>query len=160
MSFGGSGIQDIMNDARSVKQGLNPAPAQTGPQLDAQGKAVAVPVYHEGIDRVPKTGLAIVKKDEAVLPQHEAEMYREYAAHGLAHGKHHEAKKHLKEMHIKELHTGGYLVHKHDGNGGMTEHGANDLDEVHDHMEDHMGMPNEGEEAEAEPAAAPMEEPA
>ena len=75
-------------------------------------------------------------------PQHEL------AAHALSHRSGKKAEKHLKELHVKELHTGGYLVHKHSGKPGEepTEHGAKDLDEVHDHLETHMGEPNDGEE--------------
>jgi hypothetical protein len=87
-------------------------------------------------------------------------MDMEMAAHRLGKDKPKHMKKHLKELHVKEAHTGGYMVHKHDGKGGVTEHVASDLDQVHDHMEDHMGQPNDGEEmepqAEAEPQAAPM----
>lgn len=58
----------------------------------------------------------------------------------------------LKEMHVKELHDGTYHVAMHHGRDqyGMehkppTEGSAQDLDGVHDHLEEHMGAPNDGE---------------
>jgi len=83
-------------------------------------------------------------------------MESDLAAHALSHGK--GAKmRHMKEMHVKEMHTGGYHVTKHHGTH-TTEHGAKDLDDVHDHMEEHMGEPNEGEEMAEGGTGSPAEE--
>ena len=50
------------------------------------------------------------------------------------------------EAHVKKLHTGGYLVSKQHGDGKpTTEHGAKNLSEVSQHLEDHLGEANEGE---------------
>lgn len=76
-------------------------------------------------------------------------MAHELATHGLAHEKAKELKKHLKEMHVRQLHDGTHHVALHDGKGGMTEHGAADLDQVHDLMEEHMGDPEANPQEEA-----------
>ena len=71
----------------------------------------------------------------------------ETAASGLAH-KAPEKKMHKPqpEAHVKKLHSGGYLVTKHHGDGKpSTDHGAENLAEVSQHLEDHMGEPNDGE---------------
>src|ERR1700683_2015566 len=73
--------------------------------------------------------------------QHEHEL----AAHALAHrSKKTAPKKVLKEFHAKELHDGTYSIHKQDGKGGMKEESAQDLAQVHDKLDEHMGPPNDG----------------
>ena len=71
----------------------------------------------------------------------------ELAGHALAHG--HATQKPRKEMHVRELHDGSYHIMRHHGEA-MTEHSAPTLDHVHDHLEEHFGEPNEGEESMAE----------
>lgn len=81
-------------------------------------------------------------------------MEHELAKHALSHErKKSEKKKHLKEMHVKELHDGTYHIMKHHGHPEMqpTEGSAQDLDQVHDALEEHMGDPNEGEEQMQQP---------
>jgi hypothetical protein len=101
---------------------------------------------------VPKTGPYVLKAGEKVLTQDQHSHLKNAMA--LAHDAlgHNpdaapELPKHLKEMHIKELHTGGFHVQKHDGKGGMTEHGAPHDDAVIGHFMDHMAHPDEDEEA-------------
>lgn len=110
------------------------------------------PKMHTG-GTVPKTGPYTLKAGEKVLtPEQHGNLKHamSLASSALAH----EPEKdkapalpvHLKEMHIKQLHTGGFHVQKHDGKGGMTEHGAPDNDSVVGHFMDHMGHPDEDEE--------------
>jgi hypothetical protein len=78
-------------------------------------------------------------------------MEHELAKHALSHErKKSEKKKALKEMHVKELHDGTYHIMKHHGHPEQppTEGSAQDLDQVHDAMEEHLGadQPNEGEQ--------------
>jgi hypothetical protein len=78
----------------------------------------------------------------------------ELAHHALVHvpvsgvsGKgpgHHKPEKVMKEMHVHEVRGGGYTVHL-GSETGPPHHVAHDLDTVHDHMEEHMGTPNDGE---------------
>src|SRR5271168_330176 len=79
----------------------------------------------------------------------------ELAGHALAHGPikgvsgkgpgpAHKQKV-MKEMHVKEMHGGYHVTLHHGGVEPPTEHMAHDLDTVHDHMEEHLGSPNDGE---------------
>ena len=59
----------------------------------------------------------------------------------------------MKEFHVRELHDGTYHIEKGHGRDHMgmdvkphEEASASDLDGVHDHLEEHMGEPNFGEE--------------
>jgi hypothetical protein len=60
----------------------------------------------------------------------------------------------LREFHAKELHSGGMMVTKHSGKPGEapTEHGAKDLNAVHDLLDEHMEQP-QAEAAETQPDA-------
>ena len=58
----------------------------------------------------------------------------------------HEHQPPTKHFHVHELHDGTYHVEKDHGEGRMETGSAQDLDEVHDHLEEMMGSPNEGEE--------------
>lgn len=76
--------------------------------------------------------------------------------------KEHHPKKHLKEMRVRRGHKGGYVVEHHHQMPDvhpMEEHPMSSTDDLHDHIENHMGEPNPGE-AEADAgngmAAAPM----
>jgi hypothetical protein len=53
-----------------------------------------------------------------------------------------------KHLHVHELHDGSYHVERDHGEGPMETGSANDLDEVHDALEEMLGTPNEGEERE------------
>lgn len=66
--------------------------------------------------------------------------------HSLMHGSKGKAKpKALKEFHAKEQHDGKYHVTRGNGKGQPIEHSAEDLSDVHQALEEHMGTPNEGE---------------
>jgi hypothetical protein len=54
----------------------------------------------------------------------------------------------VRRFHVDELHDGSYHVEKDHGVGPPETGSATDLDEVHDHLEEMMGGPNEGEEVE------------
>jgi hypothetical protein len=58
---------------------------------------------------------------------------------------HHRARKHF---HVHKLHDGTYHVEKDHGEGEMDTTSADDLDGVHDHLEEMLGSPNESEEHE------------
>lgn len=78
-------------------------------------------------------------------------------------------KAHLHEMLVKRGHKGGYIAkhmeHRHDD--GQVEHEHPDRnaefpladnDALHDHIEEHMGEPNPGEEQGESPASQASEE--
>ena len=111
-----------------------------------------LPKMHKG-GTVPKTGPYMMKEGEKVLTpekhdklRHAMGMAMDALSHEPEQDKEPEMPQHLREMHIKELHTGGFHVTKHDGKGGMTEHGAPHNDAVVGHFMDHMAHPDEGEE--------------
>ena len=60
-------------DAASQKPKSNPQPAKSSPKPTASKP----PVYHRGVDYVPKTGPAILQKGEAVLKKQDAEKMRQ-----------------------------------------------------------------------------------
>lgn len=68
----------------------------------------------------------------------------------------HKGGKHPKKvhkMHITKAHSGGYhVVHEHSSPHPPEEHVIPNTDALHDHIEEHYGEPNPGEEA-AEPVA-------
>ena len=68
---------------------------------------------------------------------------------GLKHGNVHHRPRHLRSIHIKEQHDGTYHVERHSGKMNETpiEHNEADLAGAQAAMEEHMGDPNEGEEA-------------
>lgn len=117
-------------------------------------KPLGAPKMHNG-GTVPKTGPYVLKAGEKVLTSDDHSKLKNAMglAHSvLAHAPDSEVQppplpQHLREMHIKELHTGGFHVQKHDGKGGMTEHGAPHNDAVIGHFMDHMAHPDEDEEA-------------
>lgn len=117
-----------------------------------------VPSYEHGTDYVPETGPAIVHKGEKITPAHANVTDKitggvpakvvSHMIHRKHKNDHHEVENHhtRPEHHVKESHH---------------FHGANALDQVHDHLEEHAGEPNPGE-AEADagqsgipPAAVP-----
>ena len=68
------------------------------------------------------------------------------AMHELA-GVDNKPKKEISEIHIKKV-KGGHIVthhHTHPSHYKSEEHVVPDMDGLHEHMEDHMGMENEGE---------------
>jgi hypothetical protein len=123
-------------------------------RIDTNYPDSPMPKMHDG-GTVPKTGPYIMKKGERVLTSDDHAKLKNAMglAHSvLAHAPDAEVQpppmpQHLREMHIKELHTGGFHVTKHDGKGGMTEHGAPHNDAVVGHFMDHMAHPDEDEEA-------------
>lgn len=73
-------------------------------------------------------------------------MYSEIAGHALGHAKHKSvhAPSRVRRMEITKMQDGKYLVH-HPEHG--TDHPVENTDALHDHIEQHMGEPNPGEEA-------------
>lgn len=58
------------------------------------------------------------------------------------------SKKEVRKMHITKAHGGYHIVHEHTDPMAHPpeEHVAPDMAALHDHMEQHMGEPNPGEE--------------
>jgi hypothetical protein len=118
-----------------------------------------MPSYKEGTARVPKTGPALLHKDEAVLPKHEAEHYRMAGAHDALGSKEHKPEKKIKHIVTKKAKNGGYIHEHHHTqpeHHPMEEHVSSDQDAMMDHMMQHMGEANPGEaEADAGQSGIP-----
>lgn len=137
-------------------------PAPTG----SPAKPHKMPKYHKGTDYVPKTGPAVLKKGEAVLDTKEAAEHRAMK-HGMDSvaselgGKSEKPKKEIKHIVTKKAKTGGY-IHEHHHTAPehhpMEEHVSPNQDAMVEHMMQHMGTPNDGEEAAEGAADNPKEE--
>jgi len=118
--------------------------------------AKKMPSYEKGTHRVPKTGPALLHKDEAVLPKHEAEAYRD-AKGELGGGS---AKKEIKHIVTKKAKSGGFIHehhHTHPEQHPMEEHVTPNQDAMVQHMMENMGQPNPGEaEADAGQSGIPQ----
>jgi hypothetical protein len=121
-------------------------------------KRIDVSSYAKGTTKVPKTGLAVVHKGEAIIPAKENPMNKGGmdAVMGLAKDK--APKKEIKEMVHSKSHNGKHIVvHRHHSPAHHPDetHVMNSMDELHSHLEDHAGTPNEGEAAPAAGAEQP-----
>jgi hypothetical protein len=153
-----------------------------GDELDAKAKNVKEytdanpPAYHKG-GKIKKDGEQVVnaEKGETVLPNKGKKRATELAMKhldGMKDGMEKAAKKHVKPMKkkhgkVKKIHVHVNdddtfsMTHEHhpneDGSQNPdTTHSAQDMDQLMDHMQDHLGTPNPGEaEANAGPAATP-----
>ena len=107
--------------------------------------------FKKGTNYVPHTGVALLHKGEAVIPAKENKMDSTYdMVKGM--GKDKPPKKEIKEMVHTKSHNGKHIVtHKHHSPSHHPDetHVMNDMAELHDHMENHAGTPNDGEAAPA-----------
>lgn len=123
-------------------------------RIDVSGMVKPLGKMHDG-GEVPKTGAYIMKKGEHVLTpekknlMHHAMSLAETAlSHPDTEDKEPEPpKKEIREMRIRKGASGGYVIEHHHTHFShpMEEHTAKDTDDLHDHLEQHMGEPNDGE---------------
>jgi len=134
-NHGDQPIATYTYDKPADKPTSQPAPKAT--------PAKKMPSYETGTHRVPKTGPALLHKDEAVLPKHEAEHYRSMkGAHEALGGKEDKPKKEIKHIVTKKAKSGGYIHehhHTHPEHHPMEEHVSPDQDAMMQHMMQHMG---------------------
>ena len=146
----------------------NPNPKPKTPAKATPKAAKNIPSYEKGTDRVPKTGPAILHKDEAVLPKDEAQKHREAktmakstydVADELGGKKESKPKKEIKHMHIKKASNGGHIIrheHTHPDHHPDEEHTTKTDDELASHVLQNMGTQNPGEaEADAGQSGIP-----
>jgi hypothetical protein len=108
---------------------------------------------HKG-GTVPKTGPYIMKAGEKVLtPEQHGHITSalSLAQSALSHEpeKQPEVPKDIHEMHVRKADNGGFVVkhiHKHFEHP-PEEHVHANMDSLHDHLEQHWGEPNDGENA-------------
>ena len=127
-------------------------------RIDTRDYTKPLGSFAKGTTKVPKTGNYKLHEGEAVIPAKENPMNKGGmdAVMGLAKDK--APKKEIKTMEHSKSHNGKHIVvHKHHSPSHHPDetHVMNDLSELHSHMEDHAGTPNDGEEAPAGGAGAP-----
>ena len=150
--------------------GMKPAPkdrinagarygARTGEQrIDTSKMTPALGSFEKGTAHVPKTGVYKLHEGEAVIPKDKnMDKLKDKMIDSLG-GDSKKPKKEIKEMHIRKTANGKHIVkhvHHHPEHHPDEEHSMENMGELHQHMEDHAGTPNEGEGAEsAAPAGA------
>lgn len=141
---------DKMNKGSATKFGARPGEKR----LDVSEMTKPLTQYHKGTAYVPKTGPAILKKGEAVIaaehnPMNPENLYDKVP--GMAP----KPKKELSHMNIRKA-KGGHVVEHHfthPADHKMQEHVMTNMADLHNHLEQHMGTPNQGEESVA--AGAP-----
>jgi hypothetical protein len=117
-------------------------------RIDVSEMTKPLPTYHKGIARVPKTGPANLEEGEAVIPK-EANPMNHGGTYDLVKGmgKDEKPKKEISHMVHRKKESGHVIEHHHThpDHHPMEEHAMSNMDDVHDHMEEHMGTPNPGE---------------
>ena len=121
-------------------------PGETRIDTDAMTKPLGS--YKKGTPYVPKTGNYKLHEGEAVTPA--KDNMSNAAMFDMVPGKKSSEKapkKEIKRIEITKSHDGKHIikhVHHHPAHEDET-HVASNMAELHDHMEDHAGTPNEGE---------------
>ena len=174
-----SGSDDDAVLSNSLRQ-ANDTLATQGKNLETKGRSPVQlsPSYKDGIDKVPKTGPAILHKGERVLNKEDAAVSRGEKGNNMhesmamvkgALGGHEaksepKSKKELKEIRVRKAKNHGHIIEHHHTNPvdhPLEEHTTNGDDELASHMMQHMGTENPGESEApsqsmaAAPAAAP-----
>lgn len=143
--------------ANPVRYGSPASPVNIATPARARGGMMS---FEEGTDRVPKTGTALIHKDEAVLNKHDAEKLRQakgknmakkdvmkHVSESLGGKETAKPKKEISEMHIKKSANGGHIsTHHHTSAEHPPEqHTTKTSDELADHVMQNMTEPNPGE---------------
>lgn len=188
-------LSDKIKNVESYKNATKPAPVASpvraaaspadrikpeakygdrGPEkrIDTSDMTKPLGSFEKGTDNVPKTGVYKLHKGEAVIPK-EKNMNKsamDAVEKHLSGGEKKPAKE-IKEMvHTKSANGKHIVTHRHHRPEHHPDetHVLNDMAELHSHMEDHAGTPNDGEAAPAAggppqmtaaPSPAPMQEP-
>lgn len=130
---------------------VNPPKSQIEPDPNA------IRSFKKGTDYVPKTGTYKLHEGEAVIPKEKNMMANPIKDSVMGEKK---PKKEIKEIRTRKAKSGGY-IHEHHHTAPehhpMEEHATQSQDGMVDHMMQHMGEPNPGEEAaEGGAEAGPM----
>ncbi len=158
----------VQDANKSFADAANKEKAAPKPKPVSSPKKPSSPKYHDGIDYVPKTGPAILKKGEAVLNPEDAAEHRKEKKSMTKHkidvsdelgGKKEKPKKEIKHIVTKKSADGKHHIHIHvhtHPDHPDEEHVSTGNDGLVDHMMDHMGEPNPGEaEADAGQSGIP-----
>ncbi len=150
--------QQVQNATKSFTDDKSKPADKTAPA--PAKKPATPPKYHKGTDYVPKTGPAVLKKGEAVLNNGDASKFREAknkmadtkwskdAKDGLG-GKDENPPKEISHIvHHKTVGGGHHFEHHHThpNHHPVEHHFAKDDDGMVEHMLQHAGTPNPGEQ--------------
>lgn len=127
-------------------------------RIDVSDMVKPLVKYHKGTSYVPKTGPAILKKGEAVIPAEKNPM-NTVNPFDLINKGDKKPKKEISEIRTKRAHDGKMIhthIHHHPETHPDETHVSSNMDDMHAHMENHMGTPNDGEAAAGADAPAPM----
>lgn len=139
-------------------------PNTQGPVTQRPGN---MPVYHKGVDKVPNTGPAVLKKGEAVLNTKDAAKYRKVkmakdksmkAASTVLGGGKGKPSKEVHKVEVERAANGGHIITHHHTNPEHPpeRHTTKGDDEMAQHLMQTMGTPNSGEpEADAGQSGVP-----
>jgi hypothetical protein len=114
--------------------------------------------FQAGTNFVPKTGLALLHKGEKVIPAKD-NMADSHVFDMIPGKKEKAPPKHIKEIRTTRAHDGKLIhthIHHHPAYHPDETHVSKDMSDLHNHFEDHAGTPNDGEEAPAAGAPAPL----
>jgi hypothetical protein len=143
----------------TVKDKVNPK-ARYGSRpgeerIDTSGMTKPLGSFEKGTSHVPKTGIYKLHEGEAVIPKEKnMDSMKDKMMDALGGDK--APKKEIKEMVHRKTTNGKHIVvhkHHHPAHHPDEEHAMENMAEVHKHMEDHAGTPNEGEAAPADGSA-------
>jgi hypothetical protein len=126
-------------------------------RIDTKPMTQPLGSFEKGTSHVPKTGIYKLHEGEAVIPKDKnMDSMKDKMMDSLGGEK--KPKKEIKEMIHRKTTNGKHVIvhkHHHPEHHPDEEHAMENMAEVHQHMEDHAGTPNDGEGAEsAAPAGA------
>lgn len=142
---------DKINKGSAARFGSRPGEKR----LDVSEMTKPLTKYHGGTPYVPKTGPAILEKGEAVIKKEDNPMHNPAAMYDTVMPGMKKAPKEIDHMRVRKAKGGHVVEHHHTSPGDhkMEEHVMTNMAALHDHLEKHMGTPNQGEESVA--AGAP-----
>lgn len=124
-------------------------------RIDTRDYTKPLGSFKHGTNHVPATGTYKLHEGEAVIPKEKnAMMNKDKMIADMSDEGKSAPKKEIKEMVHRKTKNGKHIiVHKHHSPAHHPdeEHALENMAEVHQHMEDHAGEPNEGEGAESAP---------
>lgn len=132
---------DKINKGSGAKFGSRPGEKR----LDVSEMTKPLAQYHKGTPYVPKTGPAILKKGEAVIKAEDNPMNPENLYDKVP-GMAPKPKKELSHMNIRKA-KGGHVVEHHfthPADHKMQEHVMTNMADLHKHLDEHMGTPDQG----------------
>lgn len=124
---------------KKAKFGNRPGEKRPGPD--------GMPVYHKGTTSVAKTGPAIVKKGEAIIPAEHNPMNPENMFDKVAGMPAKKPAKVIDHLKVRKAASGGHIIEHHHTEPGahkMEEHLAPTMKALHDHIDSHYGSPTVG----------------